>query len=171
MLPVDAGITVTAVVLLTVPAVAVIVTVPGELLPVKVVVAVPLLFAVVVVALERLPYVGELSEKLTAVPSRTAFPLLSLTLAVMVVVPRTEMDDGFTATLTLAGEGAVMVTVAEAFNNPVVVAVADTVTDVGVVADVKTTCATPLALVVLVALPRVAAVLLRLKETVTPDKG
>jgi len=55
ILPVDAGITVIAVVVLTVPAVAVMVTVPGELLAVKVVVAVPLLLAVVVAALDRLP--------------------------------------------------------------------------------------------------------------------
>lgn len=55
MLPVDAGMTVMAVELLTVPDVAVTVTVPAELPPVNVVVAVPLLFAVVVVELERLP--------------------------------------------------------------------------------------------------------------------
>lgn len=58
------------------------------------------------------------------------------------------------------------------FNVPeVVVAVADTVTDVGVVPDVKTTCATPLALVTAVGLPRVAAALLRAKATVTPEIG
>ena len=171
ILPVDAGITVTAAVLLTVPAVAVIVTVPGELLPVNVVVAVPLLFAVVVVALERAPYVGELRAKLTAVPSRTAFPLLSLTVAVMVVVPSTVIDDGFTEILKLAGGGAVIVTVAVAVKVPVVVAVAVTVTDVGETPDVKTTCATPLAPVIELEVARVAAVLLRLKVTVFPDSG
>lgn len=91
----------------------------------------------------------------------------------MVAVPRTVMDDGFTAMLKLAGRGAVIVTVAEPFSiaGPGTVAVADTVTEVGETPEVRTTCATPLALVTLVRDPRVAAELLRLKVTVTPDNG
>lgn len=105
-------------------------------------------------------------------PSITALPLLSRTVAVMVVVPKTVIEDGFTATLTLAGGGANMLIITVPFNVPeVVVAVADTVTEVGVVPDVKTTCATPLALVTAVELPSVAAALLRVKATVTPEIG
>ena len=55
MLPAEAGVTVSAIVLLTLPAIAVIVTVPALLLAVNVVVAVPFPPAVVVDSLERLP--------------------------------------------------------------------------------------------------------------------
>lgn len=83
-------------------------------------------------------------------------------MAVTVAVPSTVIEDGFTATLTFAGGGAVIVIVTAPFNVPApVVAVADTVIDVGTIPAVKTTCATPLELVVLVVLPSDASLLLR----------
>lgn len=115
---------------------------------------------------------GELSEKLTAVPSITGSLLLSVTVAVTVVVPSTVTEDGFTAILMFAGGGAVMVIVTEFVRMPdPVFAVAVTVIVVGTFPAVNTTWVTPLALVVPVSLPSAASALLKLYMTESPETG
>ena len=64
------------------------------------------------------------------------FLISFMIVAVIVAVPRTVMDAGLGVTVTLAGGGAVIATVAEA---DIVEYVAVTVTDVGVFAAVRVT--------------------------------
>ena len=119
ILPVSAGEMVidAGVVVLILPDVADIVAAPALLLATNVVVAVPLPFAVVLVAAERMPRVLSLRKKLTIVPSGTGFPALSSTVAVTVDVPRTVIDAGFAVMFTTAGGGVVIVTVTVADND------------------------------------------------------
>ena len=171
MLPVAAGITVSDVVLLTAPAVAVIVTVPATLLATMVVVAVPFPLAVDVTGLESVPkVVAGFRLNVTDVPSGTGLPFASFTVAVIVDVPRTVIDVGLAATLTLAGGAGVIVMVA-CPDKAGAALDAVTIRVVAMLPEVKVTWATPSAFVTAVGLDSVAEGELKAKATVTPGAG
>ena len=94
---------------LLLPHVADIVTTPGVLFAVKVVVAVPLLLASVVTVLDSVPRVLSLKTKFTVMPFGSGRPPLSATVAVIVTVPVAETVDGFADKITLAAGGAMTV--------------------------------------------------------------